>query len=144
LNIPLLPLSTPPPPHNPFTPPRTGAGIASARTFDLRVISKTESTDHIFSSIPKEEEDSIKAYLKAKNVRVKDDLEEMAMAMEVDEEDEMDEMDDDDVESDDGGSIVSVDRGKGKGKSTGKSKGKDGGKEVRKGGGNEDDESGES
>jgi hypothetical protein len=105
----------------------TGAGIVSARTFDLRVISRTESTDHIFSAISKEEEDVIKTYLKSKNVRVKDDLEELAM--EVDEEEEEDE--EEGISSDEGASIVSVDKDRGKGKSKGdgkKSQGAAGGK----------------
>ncbi|EIW73062.1 hypothetical protein TREMEDRAFT_14396, partial [Tremella mesenterica DSM 1558] len=55
---------------------RVGGGIASARTFDMRVVSRAEGTDIIFSSINKEESAHITAFLKEKGVRVKDEIEE--------------------------------------------------------------------
>lgn len=93
----------------------------------MRVQSKTDASNHVFSAISKEEVQPISAFLQSKNVRLKNEMEE---AMEVDpiSDEDMDD-DDDDV------SIPSEDeRGR---------KVKDKGKKV-KGGDDEDDESGES
>ena len=61
---------------------RTGSGIAAARTFDLRVMQKSDSADHVFSSIPKEEEANIAQYLKDRKVRVENESE--AAIMDID------------------------------------------------------------
>ncbi|WRT63126.1 FACT complex subunit POB3 [Kwoniella shivajii] len=58
---------------------RVGGGIASARTFDMRVVSKTEVADHVFTAISKEEVGPISAFLKLKNVRLKNEMEETVM-----------------------------------------------------------------
>ena len=61
--------------------PRLGGGIASAKTFDMKVVSKTETADHVFSALPKEEMESIGQFLKSKNVRLQNELDE---AMDID------------------------------------------------------------
>ncbi|WWC67387.1 FACT complex subunit POB3 [Kwoniella pini CBS 10737] len=55
---------------------RVGGGIASARTFDMRVVSKTEVADHVFTAISKEEVNPISAFLKQKNVKLLNEMEE--------------------------------------------------------------------
>lgn len=79
---------------------RVGGGVASAKTFDMRVVSKTEAADHVFSSISKEEVQPISAYLTSKNVRLKNEMDD---AMDVDP------ISDDDIEEDDDASISSED-----------------------------------
>ncbi|WWD22603.1 FACT complex subunit POB3 [Kwoniella shandongensis] len=58
---------------------RVGGGIASARTFDMRVVSKTDAADHVFSAISKEEVTPISTFLQSKNVRLKNEMEEAVM-----------------------------------------------------------------
>ncbi|KAF9013186.1 structure-specific recognition protein-domain-containing protein [Cyathus striatus] len=54
---------------------RVGAsmGAAAARTFDLKIVTKT-GPEFNFSSINKEEHDAVEAYLKDKKVRVKNEM----------------------------------------------------------------------
>jgi structure-specific recognition protein 1 len=66
----------------------------------MRVVSKTEAADHVFSSISKEEVQPISAYLTSKNVRLKNEMDD---AMDVDP------ISDDDIEEDDDASIPSED-----------------------------------
>ncbi|TXT07312.1 hypothetical protein VHUM_03482 [Vanrija humicola] len=83
---------------------RVGSGVASARTFDMRVVSKTDSADHVFSAISKEEVGPISQFLASKNVRLKNEME-----------DTMDlagDMDLDDLSDDDDASIPSEDEGR--------------------------------
>ncbi|KAK1921138.1 putative subunit of the heterodimeric FACT complex [Papiliotrema laurentii] len=56
---------------------RVGGGVASAKTFDLRVVSKTDAADHVFSALSKEEMEGIEAFLKGKNVRLKNEIDEL-------------------------------------------------------------------
>jgi structure-specific recognition protein 1 len=58
-----------------LTPPSVGGGIASAKTFDMRVVSKSEVADHVFSAISKEEVGPISTFLQSKNVRLKNEME---------------------------------------------------------------------
>ncbi|ORX35173.1 hypothetical protein BD324DRAFT_122298 [Kockovaella imperatae] len=46
---------------------RVGGGIASAKTFDMRVVSRTDAADHVFSAISKEEVQPISTFLQSKN-----------------------------------------------------------------------------
>lgn len=125
-------------------------GLASARTFDIRVVSKTGSADSVFSAIPKEEASGISAFLASKNVRLKNEMEEAGGDVDMDDLDDLDDLDDADLEGldddDDDASIVSDDDGKrkGKGKGSGREKGR-GEKEKgkTKSRADEDDESGE-
>jgi structure-specific recognition protein 1 len=84
---------------------RVGGAIASARTFDMRVVSKTGTPDHVFTSINKEEVGPISQFLASKNVRLKNEMED---AMDVDAGllDDLSDDDDDDV------SINSEDEGR--------------------------------
>jgi structure-specific recognition protein 1 len=47
----------------------------------MRVVSKTEATDHVFSAISKEEVGPISSFLQSKNVKLKNEMDEV---MEVD------------------------------------------------------------
>ncbi|WVR03030.1 FACT complex subunit POB3 [Kwoniella sp. DSM 27419] len=58
---------------------RVGGGVASAKTFDMRVVSKTDVADHVFSAISKEEVTPISTFLQSKNVRLKNEMEEAVM-----------------------------------------------------------------
>ena len=83
---------------------RVGGGIASARTFDMRVVSKLGTPDHVFTAINKEEVGPISQYLASKNVRLKNEMED---AMDID-----NVMDDDLSDDDDDVSINSEDEGR--------------------------------
>lgn len=74
-----------------------GGGI-SAKTFDLRVVNKLENADHVFSSISKEEVAPITAFLQNKNIRLKNEMEEVM---------EVDPISDDDDDEDPDASIPS-------------------------------------
>lgn len=50
-----------------------GSGTAAARTFDLRIVSKT-GPEVTFTSINKEEHDPIENYLTSKKVRTKNEM----------------------------------------------------------------------
>jgi structure-specific recognition protein 1 len=52
---------------------RVGAGIATARTFDMQIITK-QGPEYTFTSINKEEHEPTDAYLKDKKVRVKNEM----------------------------------------------------------------------
>jgi len=52
---------------------RVGAGIATARTFDMQIITK-HGPEYTFTSINKEEHELTDAYLKDKKVRVKNEM----------------------------------------------------------------------
>ncbi|GFZ44452.1 FACT complex subunit POB3 [Saitozyma sp. JCM 24511] len=101
---------------------RVGGGIASAKTFDMRVVSKSEVADHVFSAISKEEVAPISAFLTSKNVRLKNEMDdEVAALIDVDDVDMGSDEDDEDA------SIESEDdkrgkKGKGKGKGADKAK----------------------
>lgn len=82
---------------------RVGGGIASARTFDMRVLA-TSGPDHVFSAISKEEAGPISQFLASKNVRLKNEMDELDAADAMDIDDLSD--DDDDI------SIMSEDEGR--------------------------------
>ncbi len=107
-----------------------GGGVASAKTFDMRVGSKTEATDHIFSAISKEEVQPISAFLQSKNVRLKNEMDEVMEVDPISDEEDIDD-DDDDV------SIPSEDEVKERGKKDKKDKTK-----AKKPANDDDDESG--
>jgi len=77
----------------------------------MRVVSKTEAADHVFSAISKEEVSPISSFLQSKNVRLKNEMEEVM---------DVDPITDEDIDDDDM-SIPSEDEVKEKGK---KGKGK--------------------
>lgn len=52
---------------------RLGAGIATARTFDMQIVTKS-GPEYTFTSINKEEHEPTDAYLKDKKVRVKNEM----------------------------------------------------------------------
>ncbi|KAI9443184.1 SSrecog-domain-containing protein [Lactarius indigo] len=52
---------------------RVGAGIATARTFDMQIVTK-HGPEYTFTSINKEEHEPTDAYLKDKKVRVKNEM----------------------------------------------------------------------
>jgi structure-specific recognition protein 1 len=52
---------------------RVGAGIATARTFDMQIVTK-QGPEYTFTSINKEEHEPTDAYLKDKGVRVKNEM----------------------------------------------------------------------
>jgi structure-specific recognition protein 1 len=52
---------------------RVGAGIATARTFDMQIITK-HGPEYMFTSINKEEHELTDTYLKDKKVRVKNEM----------------------------------------------------------------------
>jgi structure-specific recognition protein 1 len=52
---------------------RLGAGIATARTFDMQIVTKL-GPEYTFTSINKEEHEPTDAYLKDKKVRVKNEM----------------------------------------------------------------------
>ncbi|ODN86799.1 FACT complex subunit POB3 [Cryptococcus wingfieldii CBS 7118] len=72
---------------------RVGGGVASARTFDMRVVSKTGTADHVFSAINKQEVGSISAFLQGKNIRLKNEMEEATIDIEGGFSDDDEEMD---------------------------------------------------
>ncbi|KAK4686032.1 FACT complex subunit SSRP1/POB3, partial [Tremellales sp. Uapishka_1] len=72
---------------------RVGGGIALAKTFDMRVVSKTEPNDHVFSAISKEENEPISNFLQLKNVRLKNEMEEVMDVDPISDDDEDDDMD---------------------------------------------------
>jgi structure-specific recognition protein 1 len=114
-----------------------GGGIASAKTFDMRVVSKSEVADHVFSAISKEEVAPISAFLTSKNVRLKNEMDdEVAALIDVDDVDMGSDDDDDDA------SIESEDDKRGK-KGKGKGKGTDKAKVKAAAADDDDDESGE-
>ncbi|BEI91597.1 uncharacterized protein CcaverHIS019_0404170 [Cutaneotrichosporon cavernicola] len=82
---------------------RVGGGIASARTFDMRVLA-SDGPDHVFSAISKEEAGPISQFLSSKNVRLKNEMDELEATDKMDMDDLSD--DDDDV------SIMSEDEGR--------------------------------
>jgi len=43
----------------------------------MRVVSKTDAADHVFSALPKEEMESIGQFLKSKNIRLKNELDDV-------------------------------------------------------------------
>ncbi|RSH84068.1 FACT complex subunit [Saitozyma podzolica] len=115
---------------------RVGGGIASAKTFDMRVVSKSEVADHVFSAISKEEVAPISAFLTSKNVRLKNEMDdEVAALIDVDDVDMGSDEDDEDA------SIESEDDKRGK-KGKGKGKGADKAR-VKAAADDDDDESGE-
>ncbi|WVQ82935.1 FACT complex subunit POB3 [Cryptococcus sp. DSM 104549] len=60
---------------------RVGGGVASARTFDMRVVSKTDTADHVFSAINKQEVGPISSFFKGKGIRLKNEMEEATVDM---------------------------------------------------------------
>lgn len=103
-----------------------GGGI-SAKTFDMRVVNKLENADHVFSAISKEEVAPISAFLQSKNVRLKNEMDEVMDVDPISDDDE----DDEDV------SIPSEDEKPKKGKDMVK-------KPTRPAADDDDDESGQS
>ncbi|WVW81185.1 FACT complex subunit POB3 [Kwoniella bestiolae CBS 10118] len=105
---------------------RVGGGIASAKTFDMRVVSKTEVADHVFTAISKEEVQPISAFLKQKNIKLLNEMEETVMDIDEPLSDEDEEME----------SIASEDEDSGK-----KGKKNDKGKKAKPAVQDDDDES---
>lgn len=77
-------------------------GAAAARTFDLKIITKS-GPEHTFTSINKEEHESVDVYLKDKKIKIKTEMVpdvEMMLAAGVgdddDDDDEMQSIDSDD------------------------------------------------
>jgi structure-specific recognition protein 1 len=70
----------------------------------MRVVSKTDAADHVFSALPKEEMESIGQFLKSKNIRLKNELDDVM---------DIDPISDDDDDDEDM-SIPSEDEQKGK------------------------------
>ena len=64
-----------------------GSGTAAARTFDLKIVSKT-GPEVTFTSINKEEHEVTEAYLKEKKVKVKNEMMEGELILGVDDDDE--------------------------------------------------------
>ncbi|KIR52364.1 FACT complex subunit POB3 [Cryptococcus gattii Ru294] len=62
---------------------RVGGGVASARTFDMRVVSKTGGANHVFSAINKQEVGPISSFLQSKNIRLKNEMEEAIVDIDV-------------------------------------------------------------
>lgn len=120
---------------------RVGAGgLASARTFDMRVSSRSGSADHVFSAIPKEEAAGISAFLTSKNVRLENDMDDAAdVGLSAA---GLDDLDDDDEDEDDSMSDASIPSKKGKGGGGKADKGKTA-KSKSKGRAQDDSESGE-
>lgn len=87
---------------------RVGAGIGATagRTFDLKIITKS-GPEHNFTSVNKEEHESVDAYLKDKKVKIKtENVPDVEMMLAVGAGD-----DDDDDEDDEDDEIRSVDSG---------------------------------
>lgn len=59
---------------------RVGASVSAGKTFDMTFRSKTGS-DHSFTSINREEQENIESFLKTRNVKVKNDLNEDTAAL---------------------------------------------------------------
>lgn len=96
---------------------RVGAGgLASSRTFDMRVTSRSGSADHVFSAIPKEEAPAISAFLGSKNIRLENEMDDALDLADagLDESDEDEDMDADILSSDE--ERERGKKGKGKGK----------------------------
>ena len=64
-----------------------GVGATAARTFDLKIVTKS-GPEYTFTSINKEEHEVTENYLKEKKVRVKNEMMEGELLMGVDDEDE--------------------------------------------------------
>lgn len=78
-------------------------GAAAARTFDLKIVTKS-GAEHTFTSINKEEHESVDAYLKDKKIKIKTETVpdvEMMLAAGVGDDDEDEEMQS--IDSDDDG-----------------------------------------
>jgi len=71
----------------------------------MRVVSKTDAADHVFSALPKEEMESIGQFLKSKNIRLKNELDDVM---------DIDPISDDDDDDDEDMSIPSEDEQRGK------------------------------
>lgn len=82
-----------------------GMGAAAARTFDLKIITKS-GPEHNFTSVNKEEHESVDAYLKDKKVKIKTENVpdvEMMLAAGAGDEDEDDDDEMQSIDSDDDG-----------------------------------------
>ena len=68
-----------------------GAGATAARTFDVKIVTKSGNGDHTFTSVNKEEHDAVNAYLQDKKVKTKNEMMEgeLIMAADADEDEEM-------------------------------------------------------
>lgn len=64
-----------------------GMGATAARTFDLKIVTKS-GPEYTFTSVNKEEHEITEAYLKEKKVKVKNEMMEGELIMGVDDEDE--------------------------------------------------------
>lgn len=64
-----------------------GMGATAARTFDLKIVTKS-GPEYTFTSINKEEHEVTESYLKEKKVKVKNEMMEGELIMGVDDEDE--------------------------------------------------------
>lgn len=86
---------------------RVGAsmGAAAARTFDLKIVTKS-GAEHTFTSINKEEHESVDAYLKDKKIKIKTETVpdvDMILAAGVGDDDDEDDEDMRSIDSDDDG-----------------------------------------
>ncbi|KAI5121084.1 hypothetical protein M0805_008597 [Coniferiporia weirii] len=70
---------------------RVGGQMATSRTFDLIVVTKS-GPEHTFSSINKEEHEGVESYLKSKKLRVKNTMAEELAAPALDDDDDDEEM----------------------------------------------------
>ncbi|KAG8951153.1 FACT complex subunit, partial [Tulasnella sp. 419] len=81
---------------------RVGGTMTSARTFDIRIVSKSGPVSEItFTSINKEEHEPVESFLKSKNLKIKNEINEgdvliPAVAMDDDSDEDMGSDDDDD------------------------------------------------
>lgn len=86
---------------------RVGASVSAARTFDLKIVTKS-GPEYTFTSINKEEHEPIENYLKDKKVRIKNEMvpdADMLLAAAVGDDDDDDDMQSV-IDSDDGPSRV--------------------------------------
>ena len=64
-----------------------GMGATAARTFDMKIVTKS-GPEYSFASVNKEEYDATESYLKEKKVKVKNEMMEGELIMNVDDDDE--------------------------------------------------------
>ena len=113
---------------------RVGAGgLASSRTFDMRISSRSSSADVVFSAIPKEEAGAISTFLASKGVKMENEMDDAL--------DMVDAAGLDDSDDEDDADILSSDEERERGKK-GKGKGAKGKEEAKPRARDDDTESG--
>ena len=65
-----------------------GLGASAARTFDLKIVTKSGSGDLTFTSVNKEEHEAVTAYLQDKKVKTKNEMMEGELILGGDDEDD--------------------------------------------------------